>query len=191
MSSSLDQVLNFAKVTVSVGYGPTATSIQLSSGQGAKLPTASTGAYNLVWWNATDFPDPSDDPAVEIVRVTNGGGTDGDTLTVLRAQETTTASAKQNLNKIYKMQLTVTKKMIDDINTLVSNTGTLKVLTVTGTIPGTSFTASGIHTGSSIIINSNTVFVEGVDYTCSGTAITWLYTLPAGFTSPLTLVCVG
>lgn len=190
--SSLDPVLNFAKATVSVGYGSTDTTIQLASGQGAKFPAASVvGAYNLVFWNASDYPDPSDDPAVEIVRVTHGGGSDGDTLTVVRAQETTSASAKNNLNKIYKMQLTVTKKMIDDINSLVGNSGTLKFLTVTGTIPGTSFTASGIHSGQSIIINSNATFFEGIDYTCSGTAITWLYTLPAGFTSPMTMVCVG
>lgn len=189
--SVLDQVLNFAKATVSVGYGSTATSIQLASGQGAKFPAASDGNYNLVWWNATDFPDPSDDPAVEIVRVTNGGGTDGDTLTVLRAQETTTASAKNNLNKIYKLQLTVTKKMIDDINANVSNAGTLKLVTVTGSIPGTAFVASAGHNGSSIIINNNTIFVEGVDYTCSGTAITWQYTLPAGYAASMTMVCVG
>lgn len=189
--SALDQTLNFAKATVSGGYGPTDTTIQLATGQGAKFPAASAGAYNLVWWNATDFPDPSDDPAVEIIRVTIGGSTDGDTLTVTRAQEGTTASSKKNLNKIYKMQLTVTKKMIDDISTLVANAGKLTIIQVTGTIPGTSFTAAAGHNGSSIIINNNTTFIEGVDYTSVGTAITWLYTLPAGYTSPLTLVCVG
>ena len=189
--SALDPITNFAKATVSTGYGSSDITIVLSSGQGAKFPTASDGAYNLVWWNATDFPDPSDDPAVEIVRVTNGGGTDGDTLTVIRGQEGTTASAKENLNKIYKMQLALTAKMIADIASNFSGTVSLKFIQVTGTIPGTVFTAASTFSGNSVIIQNNTTFFQGVDYTVSGTAITWLYTLPAPFTSPLTLICVG
>lgn len=42
----------------------------------------------------TNYPDPSDDPYVEIVRVT---GISTDTLTVTRAQEGTSASNK-NIN---------------------------------------------------------------------------------------------
>jgi hypothetical protein len=187
---ALDPAVNFAKVTVSTGYSAGATSIVLAAGQGAKLPAASAGAYNLVWWNVTDYPDPADDPNVEIVRVTNGGGSDGDTLTVTRAQENTTATQKQNVSKIYRMQLGVTAKMIADISTSVG--GSLKFLSVTGSIPGTAFTVSGVFTGKSIIIQNNTNFIQDVDYTYNGaTGITWLYTLPAPFTSPLTLICVG
>jgi len=39
---ALDPVKNFAKVEVSTGYDAAATSITLVSGQGAKLPAAST-----------------------------------------------------------------------------------------------------------------------------------------------------
>jgi hypothetical protein len=144
-----------------------------------------------VWWNATDYADPADDPTVEIVRVTAGGGSAGDTLTVTRAQEGTTATQKQNVNKIYEMQLALTAKMIADIAASFSGTVSLKFIQVTGTIPGTSFTAAQAFTGKSVVIQSNTFFYQDVDYTVSGTAITWLYTLPAPFTSPLTLLCVG
>jgi hypothetical protein len=183
----LDQAVNFAKVTVSTGYDQSATIIDLAAGQGAKLPNPASGAFNLVWWNVTDYPDPADDPNVEIVRVT---ARSSDVLTVVRAQEGTTATQKQSANKIYKMQLGVTAKMIADISTSVG--GSLKVLQVTGTIPGTSFVVSGVFTGKSIIIQNNTIFVQDIDYTYDGaTGITWLYTLPSPYTSPLPLICVG
>ena len=109
----LDPVTNFGKCTVSTGYNAAATTVALSSGDGAKLPQPSTdGSFNLVWWNATDYGDPADDPDVEIVRCT---ARSTDTLTVTRAQEGTAASAKNLGGKAYQMVLAVTKKMIADI----------------------------------------------------------------------------
>lgn len=121
----LDPVRNFAIVTVSQGYDSTATSIVLQTGDGSKLPDPSTeGAFNLVWWNATDYPNPADDPNVEIVRVI---ARSGDTLTIQRGQEGTSASNKNTSGKTYKMILSITKKMIDDINNAVSQGGTNSV----------------------------------------------------------------
>jgi hypothetical protein len=109
----MDPVLNFAKVTISTGYDGDDTEIVLSSGHGAKLPAPATaGAFNLVWWNSTDYADPSDDPNVEIVRCT---ARVTDTLTVTRAQEGTSGSTKNTGDKVYKMILAATKKTIDDI----------------------------------------------------------------------------
>ena len=105
----LDSVQNFVKVTVSTGYGSAATSIVLTAGQGALMPSPS---YSVVWWNVTDYLDPSDDPNVEIVRVT---GVSVDTLTVTRGQEGTSASAKNVAGKTYRMILGITAKMITDI----------------------------------------------------------------------------
>jgi hypothetical protein len=93
----IDAAKNFAKVTVSTGYDASATSIALTAGHGLKLPTA---PFNAVWWNSTDYSDPSDDPDVEIVRVTNVAT---DTLTVTRAQEGTSASVKNSGGKTYRM----------------------------------------------------------------------------------------
>jgi hypothetical protein len=102
-------VINFGKVQVSTGYDSTATSIVLTGGGGAKLPTP---PFNLVWWNSTDYSDPADDLYVEIVRCTNKVS---DTLTITRAQEGTAASNKNLTGKTYKMILAPTKKIVDDL----------------------------------------------------------------------------
>jgi len=113
----LDPVRNFAEVVVSTGYDDAATSIVLSSGEGAKLPApASEGAFNLVWWNWTDYPNPKDDPNKEIVRCT---ARSTDTLTVTRNQESSGASTKNEAGKTYHMALTPTKKFRDDLNTAI------------------------------------------------------------------------
>ncbi|MDE2439140.1 MAG: hypothetical protein KGN01_07175, partial [Patescibacteria group bacterium] len=105
---SIDNAKNFSKVTVSAGYDAVATSIVLSTGDGAKLPTA---PFNVVWWDSTTYSDPSDDPNVEIVRVTNIAT---DTLTVTRAQESTSASTKNTVGKTYKMIACLTAKTMNN-----------------------------------------------------------------------------
>ena len=123
---ALDPVKNFAKVTVSIGYDASETSIALTAGHGARLPAPSTdGSFNLVWWNVTDYSAPTDDPNVEIVRCT---ARSTDTLTVTRAQESTSASTKNTSSKTYKMILAPTAKMITDIT---SGTQTLTNKTLT------------------------------------------------------------
>jgi hypothetical protein len=107
---ALDVVKNFALVTVSTGYDASATSIVLATGHGAKLPA--THGYSVIWWNYTDYKNPSDDPNVEIVRVT---ARTTDTLTVTRAQETTSSATHNTADKVYKMMLGITAKMITDI----------------------------------------------------------------------------
>lgn len=103
-------VANFAKATVSTGYNSAATSIALSTGHGSRLP--STFPYPLVWWNATDYPDPADDPNREIVTVTNRVS---DTLTITRASEGTVATNKNTAGKTYKMIETITKAMWQEL----------------------------------------------------------------------------
>jgi hypothetical protein len=94
------QVRNFAKGTVSIGYNAAATSIVLTTGHGAKFP--SVFPYYCVWWNVTDFPDPADDPNVEIVQVT---ARSTDTLTIVRGQDGTSASTKNTASKTYRFML--------------------------------------------------------------------------------------
>ena len=109
----LDPVLNFAKTQVLGLHTATDTSIPLVAGDGARLPNPATaGAFNLTYWNSTDFPDPADDPNREIVRCTARAT---DTLTIVRAQEGTTATAKNLAGKTYRMVLAMTRKMVDDI----------------------------------------------------------------------------
>lgn len=116
---TVDPVKNFAKVTVSTGYTNIDTSIVLSTGNGDKLPDPSIdGFFNLVWYNSTDYPDPSDDPNVEIVRITSRIV---DTIIISRAQEGTLASNHNLSGKTYKMILAPTKKLINDLDVLSSN----------------------------------------------------------------------
>lgn len=105
-------ITNFAKVTVSTTYDAAATSIVLTGGHGSRLPSAFP--FPLVWWDSTTFTDPADDPNKEIVSVTNRVT---DTLTVVRAQEGTSATVKNVAGKTYKMVESMTKLMYDALLT--------------------------------------------------------------------------
>lgn len=105
----LDNKVNFGLVTVdATGYNASATSVTLLTGHAARLPTV---PFNATWWNATDYSNPSDDPNREIVRVT---AIATDTLTVMRGQESITATTKNTASKTYKMLAGLTAK---DFNT--------------------------------------------------------------------------
>lgn len=104
-------VTNFAVGTVTApGYNASDTSIVLVTGHGSRFP--STFPYPLIWWNATDFASPADDPNREIVLVV---GRSGDTLTVTRGQEGISATTKNTANKTYRMFLGITKNMWDGL----------------------------------------------------------------------------
>lgn len=104
----IDLAKNFAKATLSTGYDASATSIVLSSGHGARFPAV---PFNATWYNSTDYPDPADDPNVEIVRVT---AISTDTLTITRGVEGTSASTKNTANKTYKLLAGLTAKVINE-----------------------------------------------------------------------------
>jgi hypothetical protein len=109
----LDPVKNFAKATLVSGYAAGVTSIVVSSGEGAEFPDPATdGAFNLVWWNSSDYGDPADDPLKEIVRCT---ARSTDTLTITRAQEGTSDNNHNIVGKTYKIALPFTKKEHDEI----------------------------------------------------------------------------
>ena len=166
---ALDPVANFIKLTVSGGYDQNATSIVVVSG-GSLLPSPS---FNLTYWNSTDFNDPSLDPNVEIVRVTN---VSGNTLTISRAQEGTAASTKNTAGKTYSIMLGITAKMIADIAANLQKPW--HYVNVSGAINGfnTSFTISPAP------FDANSVNLQiarqpqilGIDYTISGGNITYI-----------------
>lgn len=112
----MDPVRNFAIVTVYGAYDYSDDTIQLEEGEASKLPDIDTeGEFNLVWWNAEEYPNPAEDPDVEIVRVTD---INYDELTITRAEEDTDATGKSGGSK---MALVITKKTIDDIVTAQLN----------------------------------------------------------------------
>ncbi|RME73426.1 MAG: hypothetical protein D6781_00420 [Verrucomicrobia bacterium] len=147
----MDAVKNFVKVTVAAGYDSAATSILLAAGGGALLPAA---PFNLIWWQSTDYPDPADDPNVEIVRVT---AVVGDTLTVTRAQEGTAATAKNAAGKVYKMAQGVTKKILDDLaGGSGSHTHTLADITDAGTAAALNVPAAGNAAAGEVVKGDDT-----------------------------------
>lgn len=106
-----EAITNFAKVAASTGYDDNDTAITLATGDGARLPdTDVEGQFRLVWWNATDYADPSDDPNREVILVTDR---DGDDLTVVRGMDGTTASNKNTGGKTYWLALAVLRDTAD------------------------------------------------------------------------------
>jgi hypothetical protein len=175
----LDPVKNFAKATLVSGYAAGVTSIVVSSGEGAEFPDPATdGAFNLSWWNATEYGDPADDPLREIVRCT---ARSGDTLTIVRAQEGTSDN-DHNLSDLplgprtYKVALPFTKKEHDEIaiqykaisvsvNTLAGTAGIILVTTgatdKTITLPAASGIAGRVYVIKKIDSGSGYVIVDG------------------------------
>jgi len=112
----LDQVQNFIKEVVVGTHVLADTTVNVVDA--SLFPDPASGEYNLTWWDATNYPDPSDDPLVEIVRVT-GRDTGLNTLTVTRAQEGTSATDKNTGGATYLLALCPTKKTMDDIDTRI------------------------------------------------------------------------
>lgn len=116
--TTFDPAINFGIGTVLLPYTAADTSIDLVTGDGARFPDPGVvGAYNVTWWNASAYANPSDDPSREIVRVT---AKLVDNLTITRAQEGTSASNKNAALATYKISLGFTKKTYDDITTAIN-----------------------------------------------------------------------
>jgi len=106
-----DQIQNFVKLTVNGGHD--ADDVEINVVDASLAPDPESGEYNPAWYNATDYPDPADDPNKEIVRVT-GRDTLNNKLTVTRAQEGTPATTKNTAGATYKLVLGPTKKVMDE-----------------------------------------------------------------------------
>tara|TARA_R110000868_G_scaffold14_7_gene228 strand:- start:13185 stop:14612 length:1428 start_codon:yes stop_codon:yes gene_type:complete len=116
------KLTNNAFATLAAGINSSATSITLTSGQGARFPTLAGGDY----FYAT-LVDTSNN--LEIVKCT---ARSTDVLTVVRAQETTTARAYSTGDRI-EIRITA-QTFIDAITEIPSQTGNSgKYLTTDGT----------------------------------------------------------
>jgi len=180
----LDLAQNLIKVKTLGGYNATAYLITLQSGQGAKLNSA--GGFNMIWWNITDYPDPSDDPNAEITRVAS---VSGDVVTLVNngssrtEQEGIVPSTKNTANKIYVMVPCLSAKMITDIGNNLRYPWQTPG-TVTGTIDGTNrnFTLPWTPNdpNSLVLYLNQQPYFAGVHFVYNGgTSITYL-TAPDG-----------
>jgi hypothetical protein len=135
----LDNAQNGARGTLASGITSGATSVSLTAGHGARMPSV---PFNAWLYNATDYgADPHDDPGYEIVRVT---ARSTDTLTITRAQEGTTASAHNTGGKTYRLVAGLTAKTV---NQDLSQNGSYRL---------ESFNASGSITTTTGSITSGT-----------------------------------
>jgi len=129
--AKIDPAWNFGKIQLSAGVDTTDTTFNIVAGEVATMldPTASgLGPYNIVIYDATTYAGPEDDPSREIVRVTDLDTTNN-TLTVTRAQESTTASAHDTTGKVYKLIRAMTAVDWDKLREFVfydTGTGTTK-----------------------------------------------------------------
>lgn len=100
----MDQYANFAVSSVATAPSPatSGTSLIVSAGHGTRFPVP---PFNLTIWPVSALPDPSN---AEIVRVT---ALSTDTLTITRAQESTTA---RSIVAGDFVALAVTKKTLDE-----------------------------------------------------------------------------
>jgi len=175
----LDAVYNLVKVTVVGTYGSSDTSITVSS-----FPSAlSAGGFNATWWQSSAYPDPSNDPNAEIVRVT---AVSGNTLTITRGAESATgggAASTKNGSGTYSLMLGITAKMITDIGNNLQQPW--KLVSVNGTIDGnnTTFTLAGsiapYDPNSMQLSLARQPQIQGIDYTISGTTITYVTAPPS------------
>lgn len=141
----LDAYKNFAAATLAAGINSSATSLSVASGQGARFPAA---PFNATIYNATDYADAADAyhaGHAEIVRVT---AISTDTLTITRAQESTTAVNLNTGGKTYRIVAGLSAKMPGETlpvdSELTAKVGKLGV----GATPGSSGmdTSTLVHT---------------------------------------------
>lgn len=128
MTTSFDQHKNFAISAVQVAPSPavSGTTLAVTTTDGAKFPTP---PFNATVWPAGSL---ATDSNAEIVRCT---GLSGDTLTIVRAQEGTTA---QSIAVGYQIALTATTKTFTDIEGAINQ-----------------IAASGVPTSSVIVSNTS------------------------------------
>lgn len=167
----LDPVANFINLPVSGLYDQSATTIVVTGA--SLLPTS--GSFNLVWYNSTDYASPDLDPNKEIVRA-NGAAISGNNVPIARAQEGTVASTKNTAGKTYSVMLALTAKMITDIGSNLQKPW--NYVDVMGTINGsnTVFTISPVpFDPSSVQLRLGRQPQEqGIDYTILGGTITYI-----------------
>ena len=132
---SFDQHKNFAYSTVQSGSGVigSSSSTSLTIASSGDLPDPSLGQYNITVWPASQQPSTVN---AEIMRVTAKSGT---TLTVTRAQEGT--SALTAIAAGYQVALTMTSKLLTDLEAGPALVGASVTRTATQSISNSTETA--------------------------------------------------
>jgi len=151
----VDAHKNFAYSTVATAPSPatSGTSLVVASGHGARFPSV---PFNATIWPSSSVPTPAN---AEIVRVT---AISTDTLTITRAQESSTARSVIVGDQI---AATITNQTLTDIETLLANIGK------GCSIYNSSDQAIGLNTTISLDLDSETEDTSAYHFT-SAAALT-------------------
>lgn len=143
----IDLYKNFAAGTVAVAPSPatTGTSLTMTAGQGAWLPTP---PFNAAVWPASGAATPSN---AEIVRVTAKAT---DVLTIARSQEGSTA---RSIAVGDQLVAAVTAKTITDLNSAANLTGMLPDSALSANIPRLNANPN-VFTGQHLDVQSATPY---------------------------------
>lgn len=116
--ATIDPVTDDAYGTLSAGITSAATTMIATTGVGTLFP--SSFPYTVTVYNCTDYAASHQDPSRERVRVTNRSG---DTFTITRGQEGTSAVNHNTAGKTYCIFQSLTKAMVDAIRQDIANAG--------------------------------------------------------------------
>jgi len=114
--AAMDPVTNFAVSTLASGIDASTTTLNLAAGTGAKYPATASGTYPLTISDCTDYASAALDPNAEIVTAVTRSG---DTFTVTRGQEGTSAVAHNTAGKSYCVELFMTAGMYQRIKDFI------------------------------------------------------------------------
>lgn len=111
----LDKAYNFAKSIISP-LASGASSVTLTDP--SKFVDPASGEYNCTIWCSSLFASPTEDPNVEVVRMTAKAAS---VYTITRAQEGTSDVDHNSLGEVYSIAIGITAKMITDIDTGINS----------------------------------------------------------------------
>ena len=156
---------NNAKTIIDMVGGFNAGSTSLVVKDASVFPT--TGNFIVTIWDKVSNPDPSDDDSMEIVKCTS---VSGNTLTVVRAQESTSNIKHNNLDAV---EMLITAGQLEDVESKIFET-----IDVVGTSIQSSSALStlNIRTGSgiSVIANNSTKTITISGFNSETDPLSWL-----------------
>lgn len=111
MSTTFFAKKNNAKTTLASNLSSGALSLTVADG--SVFPAS--GSFMITIWDKTTYPDPSDDPSMEIIKCTSRSGNN---LTIVRAQEDTSDVAH---NSGVAVEMLFTAAQIVELETAINN----------------------------------------------------------------------
>ena len=139
----LDAVSNFVRGNTDAEVGTDDTTVSVSDASIFPDPSVQ-GEFNVVIWDANNFPRPDQDGDVEIMRVTERDTT-ADELTVTRGQEMTTAASHPEGSAIH---LSPTAKMFSDIESTFADFWDAGTQELTANVNNTNTTTEALEAES-------------------------------------------